>query len=36
MRHARVTKRLELAGEMEIEEKLYNGDADGDPMAISF
>ena len=29
-RHARVTKRLELAGAMEMEEELPNGDADGE------
>ena len=29
-RHARVKRRLELAGEMEIEEKLPDGDADGE------
>ena len=29
-RHARVTKRLELAGAMEMEEELPDGDADGE------
>ena len=30
-RHARVTRRLELAGAMEMEEELPNGDAEGKP-----
>ena len=29
-RHARVTKRLDLAGSMEMEEELPDGDADGE------
>ena len=29
-RHARVTRRLELAGAMDMEEKLPDGDADGE------
>ena len=34
-RHARVTRRLELAGAIEMEEELPDGDADGEPMATS-
>ena len=34
-RHARVTRCLELAGAIEMEEELPDGDADGEPMATS-